>query len=96
MVFVKQFPRNRGTFTEWKEISLSYEEEITAEEEAKKENIRILKESIIDAKQIMANAGMKDEQPDLIALAITLFEKRASHEIYWKENAARELFDNPR
>ena len=30
---------------------------------------------------------------DLINIAISLFEKRASHEIFWKENAAKEKFD---
>ena len=96
MAFVKQFPKNRGTFTEWSEIVLTYEEEITAEDQARQENIKILKESLADAQKIMANQGLKDTQTDLISLAITLFEKRASHEIYWKEAAAREKFDNPK
>jgi len=41
------------------------------------------------------NAGksLKDYQTDLIHIAISLFEKRASHSIYWKESKAKEKFD---
>jgi len=52
-----------------------------------------MKECIEDAKLIMKEKGLKDYQTDLIHMAISLFEKRASHSIYWKESKAKEKFD---
>ena len=46
-----------------------------------------------DAKLIMDDKGMKEYQSDLISLAISLFVKRASHSVYWKENKCKEKFD---
>ena len=52
-----------------------------------------MKECVDDAKEIMKDKGLKDYQTDLVNIAISLFEKRASHSIYWKENKAKEKFD---
>ena len=42
----------------------------------------------------MASENLKDCETDTLRLAIALFEKRASHVIYWKEEKAREKFDS--
>ena len=44
-------------------------------------------------KKIMQEKSLKSYQTDLIHIAISLFEKRASHSIYWKESKAKEKFD---
>ena len=36
---------------------------------------------------------MKEYQTDIINMAISLFEKRASHSVYWKESKAKDKFD---
>ncbi|MBS3131763.1 hypothetical protein J4212_04995 [Candidatus Woesearchaeota archaeon] len=95
MAFSKSFPRASKTspYAQWEEISLTAEEEKAAEKECKEENLRQMKECIEDAKLIMKEKGLKDYQTDLIHMAISLFEKRASHSIYWKESKAKEKFD---
>ena len=52
-----------------------------------------MNECIIDAKKIIAKQGLKTYQTDLINMAISLFEKRASHNVYWKEEKAKDKFD---
>jgi hypothetical protein len=96
MVFSKSFPRNiKGSpYPVWDEISLTDEEEKEQEEHCRKKNIEIMKECIEDAKQIIIDLeGLKDYQSDRVNMAISLFEKRASHEIYWKEDKSKEKFD---
>lgn len=95
MAFSKSFPKQSKTSTYplWEEISLTDEEEKEQEEESRAENIKLFKECIDDAKSIMQEKGLKDYQTDLIHISISLFEKRASHSIYWKENKAKEKFD---
>ena len=96
MVFSKNFPRTveGSSYPRWEEVFLTEEEEKAVEEKAGKENIELLKQCLSDAKKIMEEKGLKEYQSDLINLAIALFEKRSSHEVYWKENKAKEKFDN--
>jgi len=95
MTFSKTFPKKveGSSYPKWEEVFLTYEEEITAEDEARKANINLMRECIKDAKAIMADTGLKEYQTNLIAIAKSLFDKRASHEVYWKENKAKEKFD---
>jgi hypothetical protein len=95
MPFSKSFPRTvKGTtYPIWEEVFLTEEEEKQIEEKAKEENIRLIKECIEDAKQIFLEQELKPYQTDIINLAISLFEKRASHIVYWKESKAKEKFD---
>jgi len=95
MTFSKSFQKRvDGTsYPKWEEVYLTYEEEITAEDEARKENLRLMRECIKDAKGILGDIGYKDEQDSVVRAAISLFEKRSSHEIYWKEKKAKEKFD---
>ena len=93
MPFSKSFPRTvkGSSYPVWEEIFLTEEEENEQEINCRKENIRLMQECIEDAKGIIKR---KDLNPkDMISLAASLFEKRASHSIHWKENKAKEKFD---
>lgn len=95
MAFSKAFPKrsDKSIYPVWEDIFLTKEEERAVEDDCREENVLLMQECIADAKVIMENKGLKDFQSDLIHLAIALFEKRASHSVYWKENAAKEKFD---
>lgn len=95
MGFSKRFPRQvpGQAYPEWEEIYLTEPEEEFIEQQARKENLRLMDECIEDAKKIIARKNLKTYQTDLINMAISLFEKRASHTVYWKEEKAKEKFD---
>ncbi|MDD5331212.1 MAG: hypothetical protein PHE43_00100 [Candidatus Nanoarchaeia archaeon] len=94
MAFSKSFPKKGTKYPEWEEMYLTEKEEREQEELSRKENINLMKQCIDDAKQILKDKNLKDYQTDLINIAISLFEKTASHQIYWKEGKAKEKFDN--
>ncbi len=95
MGFSKSFPRttDKSVYPIWEEISLSKEEETEQESLARRENIEKIHQCIKDAKTIIESEGLKPFQTDMVNMAIALFEKRGSHEIYYKENKAKEKFD---
>jgi len=95
MSFSKSFPRTTktSTYPVWEEIYISEEEEKKVEVDSKEENISLMKECIQDAKKIISDESLKDYQTDVINLAISLFEKRASHTVFKKEQKAKEKFD---
>lgn len=95
MAFSKKFPRevDGSNYPKWEEIFLTEEEEKEQEHRCRQENLKLMKECMDDAKLIMEDKGMKEYQSDLISLAISLFEKRVSHSVYWKENKCKEKFD---
>ncbi len=94
MVFTKSFPiTSDKSYTRWEEVALGEKDELFQEKLAREENIVKMKESIDDARQIMKEKELKEYQTDMINIAISLFEKRGSHEIYYKENKAKEIFD---
>ncbi len=92
MVFSKNFPKQIKNNTVWKEIFLTGREESEIEETAKKENNVMMKECIYDAEIIAADLNLKRFQSNVIDIAISLFEKRASHVVFWKENRCKEKF----
>lgn len=92
MVFSKSFPKTRDKYPVWEEVFLNEEEERESEAKARDENIRLMKECIEDAKKLFENQDLKKYQSDIINIAISLFEKRASHQVYWKESKAQEKF----
>lgn len=96
MPFSKRFPKNvpGSAYPQWEASSLSAEEEKTAEEKARQENIKMMKECISDAKIIVIDTGLKPFQANIVKIATTLFEKRASHAVYHKEAKAKEKFDS--
>jgi len=95
MPFSKSFPRTSKTspYPQWEEIFLTEEEEKEEERKCREENINIMKECVDDAKKIIQERNLKDYQTDVVNMAISLFEKRASHSVYWKESKAKEKFD---
>ena len=95
MTFSKTFPRTiKGSnYPRWEEISISDKEEALEEQKCRTENIDLIKECIEDAKKIFQEKDLKRYQTDMIRLAIALFEKRASHSIYFKERKAKKKFD---
>ena len=95
MTFSKSFPRyvKGSVYPRWEEVFLTEEEEKEIEQKSKEENIRLMKECIDDAKKIIDEKNLKRFQTDLVRTAISLFEKRASHVVYWKESKCKEKFD---
>jgi hypothetical protein len=95
MVFYKTFPRTteKSQYPTWEEIALNDAEEKEQEAIARAENIDTLKQCIDDAKAIIQEKQLKPFQTDMIHLAISLFEKKSSHVVYYKENKAKEKFD---
>jgi hypothetical protein len=95
MTFSKSFPRttDKSMYPKWEEITLSDDEEAVIEEEARQENLIIMKQCIVDARRLMKESDLKDFETNLIRIAISLFEKRASHAVYWKEERAKDKFD---
>jgi len=95
MVFSKNFPRTEknSTYPVWEEIELSSSEEKDIDGLARSENIALMKQCIEDARLIIDSQNMRDYQTDFVRIAISLFEKRSSHVVYWKEQACKEKFD---
>jgi len=95
MPFSKSFPKatDKTVYPRWEEVYLSEEEEREQEQKARLENIRLIKECIDDANKILKEKHLKYYQTDIVNMAIALFEKRASHSVYYKENKAKEKFD---
>jgi len=96
MAFSKSFPKttDKSVYPKWEEVFLTEAEEKEQDELSRKENIKVMQECIDDAKKVFADKKLKDYQTDVIRLAVALFEKRASHSVYWKENKAKEKFDS--
>ncbi len=95
MAFSKSFAKNieGSTYPRWEEVSLTDSEEKEQEAKCRVENIRLMKECISDSKEIIKEQELKDYQTDIINMAIALFDKRASHSVFWKESKAKEIFD---
>ncbi len=95
MPFSKTFPRTiKGSnYPRWEEVFISDPEEAQEEQKCRIENIHLMKECVEDAKKIFEEKDLKRYQTDLIRTAVALFEKRASHSVYWKESKAKEKFD---
>jgi len=95
MAFSKAFAKtsDKSVYPKWVEVSLSEEEEKAEEKNCREENIRLMKECISDAKKIFAAEKLKGYETSVMNIAVALFEKRASHAIYWKESKAKEKFD---
>ena len=94
MAFSKSFPKTLpGTnYPVWEEVFLTTEEERKVEEQCKRENFLLMDECLSEAKSL---AIKKCTNEDLIVsnIAVALFEKRASHVVFLKENKAKEKFE---
>ena len=94
MPFSKNFPKTvpGSNYPVWEEITLTEEEEKQVEEECRRTNFRILDQCLEEAKALAIKQGLNTDE-NRVKIAIALFEKRASHEVFWKENKAKEIFD---
>ncbi|HLC51954.1 MAG TPA: hypothetical protein VJI98_01785 [Candidatus Nanoarchaeia archaeon] len=94
MPFSKTFPKKdpNSSYPIWEEIYLTKEDEQQAEDLCSKENFRLLDQALNEAKIIAIKHGLNTDE-NRIKLAVALFEKKASHSIFWKENKAKEKFD---
>lgn len=95
MGFSKAFPRrsDKSVYPNWEDVYLNEDEEKKVEDDAKEENSRLMGECLEAAKKVMQAKGLKDFDTNLVRIAIALFEKRASHTVFWKEEKAKEKFD---
>ncbi|HLC89193.1 MAG TPA: hypothetical protein VJG49_04095 [Candidatus Nanoarchaeia archaeon] len=94
MAFSKTFPKTipGSNYPLWEEVFLTAAEELQVEEECKKANFQLLDECLRDAKMLTIKNGMNEDE-NIVRLAVALFEKRASHVVFWKESKAKEKFD---
>ena len=94
MTFSKSFARNLpgSNYPIWEEVFLTPEEEKLVEEQCRKENLLLMDECLREAKGLVIRNGINSDE-NIIGVAVSLFEKRASHVIFWKESKAKEKFD---
>ncbi len=94
MAFSKTFPKTLpGTnYPVWEEVYLTEEEELAVEDSCRKENFNLFDQSLADAKMLAIKHGINTDEIQT-RIAVALFEKRASHVIFWKESKAKEKFD---
>ncbi|MBI2151363.1 hypothetical protein HYU21_01400 [Candidatus Woesearchaeota archaeon] len=94
MAFSKTFPKTipGSNYPQWEEIFLTEAEEKEAKELCRKENFELLSECLNEAKSLAIKHAVNSDE-NRVKLAIALFEKKASHQVYWKEKIAKEKFD---
>lgn len=94
MAFSKRFPKTvpGSAYPVWEEMYLTPEEEKLAEEQAKAANLQIYRGCLAQAAQIIRENHM-DYDRNAVEIANALFEKAASHVIFWKEAKCKEKFD---
>lgn len=94
MAFRKRFPKDVPTspYPQWVTVELTKEQEEQLEEKTRDENVSLMQECLSDAKELVEAQGLKDYQTDVVNIAISLFEKRASHLAYHKEEFAYDQF----
>jgi hypothetical protein len=94
MPFSKTFPKQvpGSNYPVWEEITLTEEEEKKVEEDCRITNFHVLDQCLEEAKALVIKQGINTDE-NRVRIAIALFEKRASHEVFWKENKAKDKFD---
>lgn len=95
MTFSKRFPKDvaGSRFPEWVDVQLTDAEEAKVEADARTEHIKKMKDCLADAQQILKDKELKDFQTNVVQMAVALFEKRASHVVWHKEELARKKFE---
>ena len=95
MPFSKAFPKTTEgiSYPKWVEIYLSADQEKQVEFQTKERNKQLMAECILDAKDVAKKSDLRDYQSDIISIAIALFEKRSSHQVYAKERTCKDIFD---
>ncbi|MBN1274971.1 hypothetical protein JXA12_01640 [Candidatus Woesearchaeota archaeon] len=95
MAFSKPFPKrsDKSVYPQWEDVTLTPEEEAKAEKACREANQKIMAECLEDAEKLLVGKGLKGYETSMTQVAASLFEKRASHVAYWKEELAREKFE---
>ena len=95
MAFSKRFPKtsDKSAYPKWEEVYLTEEEERIAEIECRERNNSIMRECLEDARAMVQEKRLLESQKIISSIAAALFDKRASHEIFYKEEKAKEKFD---
>lgn len=93
MGFKKSFRNtsDKSVYPNWVEVELTKEEEEKAEQKANAEQLKAMIRCVDDASVIADEKGLSSMERTKIATA--LFDKRASHKVFYKERKAREKFD---
>ena len=92
MAFVKRFSGNNEKDV-WREVSLTDDEELLAEEIAFDENLRLMAECIVCAKNIAKSMELKEYQSDIVSVALALFHNVSKTQIMHKEEMCMEKFE---
>ena len=94
MPFSKTFPKNvpGSNYPIWQEVFLTEDEEKEVEEKCQREHYIIMDTCLKDARSLSIKNAANTED-NIARIAIALFEKRASHIVFWKESKAKEKFD---
>jgi flagellar biosynthesis regulator FlbT len=92
MGFQKSFRQtsDKSAYPKWVEIELTEEEEREAEKQARRQHLRTMLRCIKDAKLLQEKSGLEGHTVDL---AKSLFDKQASHEVFYKERRAKQKMD---
>jgi hypothetical protein len=95
MPFSKTFPKttDKSVYPKWIEIYLTPEEERAVESDTRLENVNMMKECLDDAINLMRDKKLHPNMPEVVRIAQSLFEKRASHQVFSKEEKCKEKFD---
>lgn len=96
MPYSKAFPKrtDKSVYPHWEDVYLTAEEEKEVEEAARIENNKIMATCLDDAEKLLVAKGVKGYETSMVALATSLFDKRASHVAYLKEEKAKEKFED--
>ena len=94
MVFSKAFPReiDGSNYPRWEEIFLSAQEEREREQVARQENLYLIRQCIADARNVIKDEKLMDMQSHVLSIALSLFKKRATHAVYYKEEECKKKF----
>lgn len=94
MAYTKSFPtEGLNGQPKWQEMVLTDQEERQEEQKARASNMMLLRQCIADSKNLVEQEGLRAYQTDVVRVALNLFQKRASHEVFWKERRCRAKFD---
>ncbi len=95
MAYSKSFPKksDKSVYPQWEEVLLTPAEEEGVEKKCRLQNTKIMAECLHDAQKIFVSQGQKGYETSIATIAASLFEKRASHVAFMKEEFAKEKFN---
>lgn len=96
MTYSKRFPKDTpaSVHPQWIEISLSDDEEREVKKQARSKHASQLAQCLVDAKKVAKLSEVHADPSEIVNLARSLFDKQASHTVFYKERRAKEKFDS--